>query len=184
MSLSSHIATQIYGNFSFTPTAEQKKLIDALGQYLTTEDQSAVFLINGYAGTGKTTVIGALVRTLQRMELPCVLMAPTGRAAKVMSRYAGADAYTVHKTIYRERRAGGAEDSRFDLNFNKSHDTLYIIDEASMLTGRAASFNGENAVFGTGDLPADMFDYIRPGRNTKVIRAGHTDPRPPGGVDR
>ena len=184
MSLSSHIATQIYGNFSFTPTAEQKKLIDALGQYLTSGDQSAVFLINGYAGTGKTTVIGALVRTLRRLELPCVLMAPTGRAAKVMSRYAGADAYTVHKTIYRERRAGGAEDSRFDLNFNKSHDTLYIIDEASMLTGRAASFNGESTVFGTGDLLEDMFDYIRLGRNNKVILVGDQAQLPPVGYDR
>ncbi|WP_298061992.1 AAA family ATPase [uncultured Rikenella sp.] len=182
MSLSSHIAIQIYGNFAFAPTEEQKKLIDALGEYLASGDESAVFLINGYAGTGKTTVIGALVRTLRQMEIPCVLMAPTGRAAKVMSRYAGAEAYTIHKTIYRERTAGGAEGGHFDLNFNKSHDTLYIIDEASMLTGRAA-FGGEGAVFGTGDLIEDMFDYIRLGRNNKVILVGDQAQLPPVGYD-
>ncbi len=183
MSLSSHIATQIYSNFAFAPTAEQKKLIDALAEYLTSGDESAVFLINGYAGTGKTTVIGALVRTLRQMELPCVLMAPTGRAAKVMSRYAGAEAYTIHKTIYRERTAGGAEGSKFDLNFNKSHDTLYLIDEASMLTGRAATLTGEGAAFGTGDLIEDMFDYIRLGRNNKVILVGDQAQLPPVGYD-
>ncbi len=183
MSLSSHIATQIYSNFAFTPTAEQKKLIDALAEYLTSGDESAVFLINGYAGTGKTTVTGALVRTLRQMELPCVLMAPTGRAAKVMSRYAGAEAYTIHKTIYRERTVGGAEGSKFDLNFNKSHDTLYLIDEASMLTGRAASLSGEWATFGTGDLIEDMFDYIRLGRNNKVILVGDQAQLPPVGYD-
>lgn len=182
MSLSSHISTQIYNNFPFTPTDEQKKLIDRLGEYLASGDESAVFLINGYAGTGKTSVIGALVRTLGRMEVPCVLMAPTGRAAKVMGRYAGAEACTIHKTIYRERTAGGAEGSRFDLNFNKAHDTLYIVDEASMLTGRAATaFGGEGATFGTGDLIEDMFDYIRLGRNNKVILVGDAAQLPPVG---
>lgn len=181
MSLSSHIATQIYGNFSFTPTAEQKKLIEALGDYLTSGDESALFLINGYAGTGKTTVIGALVRTLHQMELPCVLMAPTGRAAKVMSLYAGAEARTIHKTIYRERTVGGAEGSHFDLNFNKAHDTLYIVDEASMLTGRSSSFSGESSMFGTGDLIEDMFDYIRLGRHNKVILVGDQAQLPPVG---
>lgn len=177
MSLSSHIATQIYGNFAFTPTGEQKNLIDALGEYLTTADESAIFLVNGYAGTGKTTVIGALVRTLRSMELGCVLMAPTGRAAKVMSRYAGSEAYTIHKTIYRERNLGGSEGSKFDLNFNKSNDTLYIIDEASMLTGSSAA--GENSSFGSGNLLDDMFDYIRSGRNNKVILVGDQAQLPP-----
>ncbi len=186
MSLSTHIATQIYGNFAFTPTEEQKNLIDRLSEYLTTGDESAVFLINGYAGTGKTTVIGALVRTLRQMELPCVLMAPTGRAAKVMSRYAGAAAYTIHKPIYRERTAGGGEEgaSRFDLNFNKSNDTLYIVDEASMLTGQAAALGQEGAVFGTGDLIEDMFDYIRLGRNNKIILVGDQAQLPPVGYAR
>ncbi|MDE5945532.1 MAG: AAA family ATPase [Rikenella sp.] len=184
MSLSNHIATQIYSNFAFEPTDEQKKLIDRLGEYLASGDESAVFLLNGYAGTGKTTVVGALVRTLRGMEIPCVLMAPTGRAAKVMSRYAGTEAYTVHKTIYRERTAGGADGSHFDLNFNKSNDTLYIVDEASMLTGRAAALGSEGATFGTGDLIEDMFDYIRLGRNNKVILVGDQAQLPPVGYDR
>lgn len=177
MSLSSHIATQIYGNFAFAPTAGQKKLIDALGDYLTSGDESAVFIINGYAGTGKTTVVGALVQTLRQMEIPCTLMAPTGRAAKVMSRYAGTEAYTIHKTIYRERTAGGAGESHFDLNFNKSNDTLYIIDEASMLTGSAAASEGSS--FGTGDLIEDMFDFIRSGRNNKIVLVGDQAQLPP-----
>ena len=184
MSLSSHIATQIYANFAFTPTAEQKKLIEALSEYLSSGDESALFIINGYAGTGKTTVIGALVRTLRALEYPCVLMAPTGRAAKVMGRYAEAEAYTIHKTIYRERTVGGAEGSRFELNFNKAHDTLYIVDEASMLTSRTVSLQDEATSFGSGDLIEDMFDYIRLGRNNKVILVGDQAQLPPVGFDR
>lgn len=184
MSLSSHIATQIYANFAFTPTAEQKNLIVRLSEYLSSGDESALFILNGYAGTGKTTVIGALVRTLRQLEYPCVLMAPTGRAAKVMGHYASAEAYTVHKTIYRERTVGGAEGSRFELNFNKAHDTLYIIDEASMLTSRTARLPEETTTFGSGDLIEDLFDYIRLGRHNKVILVGDQAQLPPVGFDR
>lgn len=171
MSLTEHIAFQIYGNFAFEPTADQKKLIEALAQYLTSGDPEAVFLLNGYAGTGKTTVIGALVQTLARMEIPTVLMAPTGRAAKVMGQYACREAFTIHKKIYRERAAG-----RFELNYNKSNDTVFIIDEASMLTHSTSS---EGATFGSGDLLEDLFTYIRNGNNNKIILVGDQAQLPP-----
>lgn len=177
MSLSRHIASQIYSNFAFAPTTEQKKIIDGLGDYLTSQDSEAIFLMNGYAGTGKTSVIGALVKTLEHLELNYVLMAPTGRAAKVMSRYAGSEAFTIHKKIYRERAIGAEGNSRFDLSFNRSHDTIYIVDEASMLTGSAAM--GEGSLFGSGNLLDDMFDYIRQGRNNRVIIVGDKAQLPP-----
>lgn len=177
MSLSRHIAIQIYSYFAFTPTEEQKKLIERLGEYLTSQDSEAVFVINGYAGTGKTTIIGALVRTLKSLDIKAVLMAPTGRAAKVMSRYAETEAFTIHKKIYRERGAGGVDGSKFELNFNRSNDTIYIIDEASMLTGSQGM--GDGSIFGSGNLIDDLFDYVRTGRNNRIIIVGDQAQLPP-----
>ncbi len=175
MSVTDHIASQIYGNFAFTPTADQKILIDRLAQYLGSEDSEALLVVNGYAGTGKTSVIGALVQALRALEIPCVLLAPTGRAAKVMSRYAGTQAYTIHKRIYRERTSG--EESRFELDFNRSNDTIYIIDEASMLTGPQGM--GEGSPFGSGNLIDDLMDYVRMGRGNRVIIVGDGAQLPP-----
>ncbi len=177
--LREHIATQIYGNFRFEPTDRQKKLIESLSEFLASGSEEDIFIINGYAGTGKTTIIAALVGMLRPAEIDFVLMAPTGRAAKVMGRYAATSAFTIHKKIYRERKAGSGH---FDLNHNKAHDTVYIVDEASMLTyGGGTDFGG--AVFGSGDLIEDMLDYIRMGRNNRIIIVGDSAQLPPVGYD-
>ena len=100
---STHIATQIYGKICFETTPGQKKIIEKLSEYLDADDFSRIFVLNGYAGTGKTTLIAALVGALKEVGIKPVLLAPTGRAAKVLARYAGEKALTIHKRIYRAR---------------------------------------------------------------------------------
>ncbi len=175
--LSLHIATQIYEYFVFEPTSEQKKVIEGLAEYLTSSDSSAIFVLNGYAGTGKTTLLGALVRTLRGMGVKQVLLAPTGRAAKVLEAKAGERASTIHKHIYRERVRG--EESLFELNFNRNNDTLYLIDEASMLVGAS----GESSQFGTGDLIDDLLTFIHQGNDNRVLFVGDGAQLPPVGYD-
>ncbi|MEG0656645.1 MAG: AAA family ATPase, partial [Mucinivorans sp.] len=131
--LNSHIATQIYNNFGFQPTLEQKNVINSLADYISTSQQGDIFILNGYAGTGKTTLIAALVTTLESLSIEYSLLAPTGRAAKVMSQYSGHNAHTIHKKIYR-RSSAGASGGTFSLQLNKSHDSIFIVDEASMLS--------------------------------------------------
>lgn len=101
--LSTRIATQIYAKICFETTPGQKKIVERLAEYLADEDCSKIFVLNGYAGTGKTTLIAALVAALRDLGVKSVLLAPTGRAAKVLARYSGAPAHTIHKRIYRER---------------------------------------------------------------------------------
>ena len=101
--LSSHIASQIYKNFGFDPTPGQKTVVERLSRFIAEAPTDRTFILNGYAGTGKTTLVAALVRTLEEMGVPAVLLAPTGRAAKVMRRYDGRKAYTNHIKIYRQK---------------------------------------------------------------------------------
>ncbi len=101
--LSEHISSQIYTIFGFEPTFGQKKIIEALGEFVSRPDPEVVFMINGYAGTGKTTLVSALVKTLKKFKINTVLLAPTGRAAKVFANAAGSAAYTIHKKIYRQK---------------------------------------------------------------------------------
>ena len=98
--LKTHIATQIYAKICFNTTSGQKKIIESLSEYLAESDPAAIFVLNGYAGTGKTTLIAALVGALKDCGIKPVLLAPTGRAAKVLSRYSGEPALTIHKRIY------------------------------------------------------------------------------------
>ena len=101
--LNTHITHQIYAKLSFEATFNQKKIIEQLSSWLADDDYRRIFLLNGYAGTGKTTIIAALVAALNDLGIKTILLAPTGRAAKVLSRYAGKEAHTIHKRIYRER---------------------------------------------------------------------------------
>ena len=176
--LSDHIATQIYSYFGFEPTLEQKNLIAALASYIVSSGEDSLFVVNGYAGTGKTTLIGALVKALGQMEIKSVLMAPTGRAAKVMSGYCDTPAFTIHKKIYRQKKLDG-EQALFDLNINKDNNTIYIVDEASMLSNNPS----ETSAFGSGRLIDDMIDYIRTGRDNRLIIVGDDAQLPPVGFD-
>lgn len=141
-------------------------------------DPAAIFVLNGYAGTGKTTLIAALVGALKDCGIKPVLLAPTGRAAKVLSRYSGEPALTIHKRIYRQRTNADYE-SKFSLNINQERGAVFIVDEASML----ANGSSDGAIFGSGALLDDLVSYVRGGRDCRLILVGDDAQLPPIGAD-
>ena len=176
--VSTYIATQIYTKFCFETTLGQKKIVEMLSEYLADEDFSRIFVLNGYAGTGKTTLIAALVGALKELGMKPVLLAPTGRAAKVLARYAGEDAHTIHKRIYRQRTNASYE-QQFSLNQNAERGAVFIVDEASMLPDGAS----DGAMFGSGSLLEDLVQYVRNGRECRLILVGDSAQLPPVGSD-
>ena len=175
---STRIATQIYGKICFETTSGQKKIIEKLSEYLADSDFSKIFVLNGYAGTGKTTLVAALVGALKELGIKPVLLAPTGRAAKVLAQYAQEKALTIHKRIYRQRTNAEYE-SKFSLNLNPERGAVFIVDEASMLSDRTSS----GAIFGSGSLLSDLVDYVRSGRGCRLILVGDSAQLPPVGND-
>ncbi|MEG1611665.1 MAG: AAA family ATPase [Alistipes sp.] len=176
--LNTCIATQIYAKICFEATSGQKKIIEKLSDYIIDEDFSKIFVLNGYAGTGKTTLIAALVAALKELQIKAVLLAPTGRAAKVLAQYSGEKALTIHKRIYRQRTNADYE-SKFSLNPNTEKNTLFIVDEASMLSNST----GDGALFGSGSLLADLVEYVRSGHECRLILVGDSAQLPPVGAD-
>lgn len=176
--ISTRIATQIYAKICFETTPGQKKIIEMLSEYLADEDFSKIFVLNGYAGTGKTTLIAALVGALKDLGIRSVLLAPTGRAAKVLAQYAQEKALTIHKRIYRERTNADYE-SKFSLNINSEREAVFIVDEASMLSDGTL----DGALFGSGSLLQDLVDYVRSGRGCRLILVGDSAQLPPVGAD-
>ena len=157
----------------FEPNAEKEGLLRALGGFIVSRDARKAFILRGYAGTGKTSVVSALVRALAELKQPCVLLAPTGRAAKVLSRYSGAQAYTIHKFIYRQNQLGV---EAFSLSDNLHRNTLFIVDEASMLSG-----NRDNGVFGSGCVLDDLVKYVYSGAGCSLMLLGDDAQLPPVG---
>ena len=176
--LNTYIAGQIYAKISFETTFSQKKVIEKLSDYLSSPDFERIFVLNGYAGTGKTTILSVLVEVLEEMNIKSVLLAPTGRAAKVLARYSGREAQTIHKRIYRERTTADYE-SRFSLNLNRERGAVFIVDEASMIT--ASTFEGQ--IFGRGSLLDDLVRYVRSGKECRLIIVGDNAQLPPVGSD-
>lgn len=176
--LSTNISHQIYAKLSFEATFNQKKIIEKLSEWLSSEEHERIFLLNGYAGTGKTTIIAAFVAALKELGIKPILLAPTGRAAKVLTRYSGETAYTIHKKIYRERSIADI-DSKFSLDYNREKEAIFIVDEASMLSAHAA----EVAVFGTGNLLDDLIQYVRTGKKCRLMLVGDDAQLPPVGDD-
>ena len=176
--LNTHISHQIYAKLSVDATINQKKIIEKLSSWIADGDSEGIFILNGYAGTGKTTIIAALVAALNELGIKTILLAPTGRAAKVLAQYSQKDAYTIHKKIYRERSLA-SYDSKFSLDFNKDKDTLYIVDEASMLSTTAS----EGATFGSGNLLEDLVQYVHSGKNCRLMLVGDDAQLPPVGDD-
>ena len=174
--LNTYIARQIYEKISFETTFSQKKVVEMLSDYLSEPKTEQIFVLNGYAGTGKTTLLAAVVEVLDAMQVPTVLLAPTGRAAKVLSRYCHREALTIHKRIYRERTTADYE-SHFSLDVNKERGAVFIVDEASML----ADATSEGQVFGSGSLLDDLIKYIRSGRDCRLILVGDNAQLPPVG---
>ena len=175
---STRIATQIYAKICFETTSGQKKIIEKLSEYLADDDFSRIFVLNGYAGTGKTTLIAALVGALKDLNIKPVLLAPTGRAAKVLAQYAQEKALTIHKRIYRQRTNADYE-SKYSLNINTEKGAVFIVDEASMLSDTP----GDGALFGSGSLLEDLVQYVRSGRACRLILVGDSAQLPPVGAD-
>ena len=173
---STRIATQIYAKICFETTPGQKKIVEKLSEYLADDDFSRIFVLNGYAGTGKTTLVAAVVGALKDLGIKPVLLAPTGRAAKVLAQYAGEKALTIHKRIYRQRTNADYE-SKFSLNLNPERGAVFIVDEASMLSDGAS----DGALFGSGSLLADLVQYVRNGRGCRLVLVGDSAQLPPVG---
>ena len=176
--LNTYIAGQIYAKISFGATLSQKKVVEKLSEYLSSSDYSRIFVLNGYAGTGKTTLISALVAVLRETGVKSVLLAPTGRAAKVLTRYSGQQAFTIHKRIYRQRTNADYE-SKYSLDMNKEQGSVFIVDEASMLSDSS----GDGQIFGSGSLLEDLITYVRKGRDCRLILVGDNAQLPPVGAD-
>ena len=174
--INDHIKSQIYSKFSFTPTKGQNKIIENLANWISEPEYDSVFILNGYAGTGKTTLISAFATTLAELRIKPILLAPTGRAAKVITQMTGMPAHTIHKKIYRQKSLADAE-ARFLLNFNREKDAVFIIDEASMI----ADYSMDGSVFGSGSLLDDLFEYVRSGERCRVMFVGDMAQLPPVG---
>ena len=171
------IATQIYEKLSVQPTENQKKIIESFSDYLSEDNSSTFFVLNGYAGTGKTTIIAAIVAALKSLGIKTILLAPTGRAAKVLSQYSGEKALTIHKRIYREQ-TNAAYESKFSLNINRENEALFIVDEASMLS---SGTNADKTLFGSGSLLDDLIQYVRSGKRCRLMLVGDSAQLPPVG---
>jgi len=175
--LRNYISQLLLENLEFQPTAGQSELIGELGEFLASDNYSELMLIRGYAGTGKTTLINSLVKTLGSLKQKCVLLAPTGRAAKVLNAYTHQSAWTIHKKIYRQK-SGRDGLGEFVLDRNLHKHTYFIVDEASMIGERSG-----DSFFGSGDLLRDLLDYVELGSNCRLILVGDTAQLPPVGLE-
>ncbi|MGM9838106.1 MAG: ATP-dependent RecD-like DNA helicase [Paludibacteraceae bacterium] len=167
------IIARIRAELPFSPNEEKEDLLRLLGQFLVSPNPRKAFILRGYAGTGKTSTLSALVRALEKLRQPCILLAPTGRAAKVMAKYAGHAAYTIHKFIYRQQQLGV---EAFSLADNLRKHTLFIVDEASMISAKR-----DNAAFGSGCLLDDLVRYVYSGEGCSLLLSGDDAQLPPVG---
>lgn len=168
---------KIKHNFGLEPTPQQEETLRLIADFLFVPHADNLFLLKGYAGTGKSSLVGALVRTMTELGQKTVLLAPTGRAAKVLSNYAGHPASTIHKKIYRQQRFGGG--SAFAVMDNLHKDTLFLVDEASMISNEGL----DSSLFGTGRLLDDLVHYVYSGENCRLLLVGDTAQLPPVGQE-
>jgi len=165
---------ELLQKFPFEPTIKQQKLLNELSNFIFESNNRALFLLKGYAGTGKTTTISTVVNSLWKVGQKAVLLAPTGRAAKVISGYSKKQAFTIHKKIYfPKKQQNGSVD--FIIQPNKHTNTIFIIDEASMIPDRPSNAK----LFETGSLLDDLMNYVYAGKNCKIIFIGDTAQLPP-----
>lgn len=169
---------QILQQFGFPPTPEQAQALDVFVQFMADSNPHAVMILRGSAGTGKTSLSGAIVRTLRAVRQKVMLLAPTGRAAKVFSLNSGMPAYTIHRRIYREKAFAGV-DGQFNLNENLYTDTLFMVDEASMI----ANLGLGGTTFGSGCLLDDLIHFVYQGRNDRLLLIGDKAQLPPVGEE-
>ena len=170
-----YLSEKIRSNLPFLPNQQQSSLIDGLSAFISSSEINNIFLLKGCAGTGKTSVVGALIRTLEQLQQPVILLAPTGRAAKILSFYSGRPAYTIHRYIYREKVVGDP-DSSFSMNFNRNRNAVFVVDEASMIANFSADSN-----FGSGHLLDDLLSFVYDGSGCRIIFVGDVAQLPPVG---
>lgn len=170
-----NIQVLIERHFGKTPTTQQREVFALLQKFLLSDDENQCFLLKGYAGTGKTTLISALVKVLPGIKLKSVLLAPTGRAAKVISNYSGKKAFTIHKKIYRKKFAA-SPDMNFVLGENLMENAIFIVDEASMISDQVHDYSRQS-------LLEDLIRYVYNGKNCKLMFVGDTAQLPPVGSD-
>ena len=164
--------------FPFNPTIKQNIVLQQLSEFIFSKNSNALYLLKGYAGTGKTTIIGCIVTNLWKAKKNAVLMAPTGRAAKVISNYSNKEAFTIHKKIYfpKKEKGGGV---KFVLQPNKHKNTIFIVDEASMIPDTP----GESKLSENGSLLDDLMQYVYSGHQCKLLLIGDTAQLPPVKLD-
>ena len=169
---------QLEDHLGYPPTRSQKNLFGMLADFVINRQKSEIMMITGYAGTGKTTTVRSLINTLSAFRIKSILMAPTGRAAKVLSSYAGKSAYTIHKKIYRQKSSSeGFGDFVLEENLHKN--TYFIVDEASMISNQSM----ELTIFGSGRLLDDLIQYVYQGDGCKLILIGDSAQLPPVKMD-
>ncbi len=168
------LARRVLACLPYQPDDEQMLLIAGLSRFIAEPRPQSAFLLRGYAGTGKTSIVGAFVKALTFIGAKTILLAPTGRAAHVMSDYAGHTAFTIHRRIYRQQRYGS---EAFLLAENKHTDTLFIVDEASMIANGSA----DSSAFGTGRLLDDLIGYVYSGEGCRLLLVGDNAQLPPVG---
>ena len=169
---------KILQQFGYSPTPEQAHALDVFAQFMTDPNPHSVMILRGSAGTGKTSLSGAIVRTLKAIRQKVMLLAPTGRAAKVFSLSSGAPAYTIHRRIYREKAFAGV-DGQFNLNDNLYTDTLFMVDEASMI----ANMGLGGTTFGSGCLLDDLIQFVYQGHDDRLLLIGDKAQLPPVGEE-
>ena len=164
--------------FPFQPTVKQDIFFSKISEFVSSPAQNEIFVLKGYAGTGKTTVISTIVNNLAEVKMKSVLLAPTGRAAKVIANYSGKPAYTIHKKIYfpKKGKAGGVS---FTLQPNKNVNTIFIVDESSMIS----DVDSDSKMYANGSLLDDLISYVYSGKNCKMILLGDTAQLPPVQLD-
>jgi exodeoxyribonuclease-5 len=175
--LSDHIYLNLVKNLHVEPTVSQTELFKNLADFTIGQNRKEILIIKGYAGTGKTTSLSAFVKVLKNLGYKVVLMAPTGRAAKVFSAYSGEQVYTIHKKIYRQRTSKDGF-GKFTLDKNLVSNTIFIVDEASMISDQ----KGESNLFGSGLLLSDLLEYVYNDKNCKLILTGDIAQLPPVGL--
>jgi len=172
--LSTFFSDRIKKNFPYEPTQEQYKVLEKWSDFLFSRNSDSLFLLKGYAGTGKSSLVGAVVKTLNELKQKSVLLAPTGRAAKVFSAYSGQNAYTIHKKIYRQKEFSN-NPTGFVLADNMHKHTLFIADEASMISNDGL----DSSFFGSGRLLDDLIRYVYSGEGCRLVLLGDSAQLPP-----
>ena len=145
MGRSDFLYSAFIGRLQHEPTSCQDALLRKVADFVSSDDDD-ILVVNGYAGTGKTTAISSVISVLKEFHTKCVLLAPTGRAAKVLSSYAGQPAFTIHKHIYRQKSVGGDGFGQFSLAPNKDKETLFVVDEVSLIGVEFSTSNGSAAI--------------------------------------